>query len=189
MLKEEIKEGYLRVTEVLYPFSGLSSIPKYILEAAKERGNIVDRITQAIMDDIGIPDYDEKFEGYIHSFDKWKAGKVFLPRPERFYCDKYLITGEIDRIYEGKDGKLVLVDIKTPANEGLTWNSQASAYSYLCKNYGYKIDRIEFVQLRVNGDEPKICHYQEDLQSFLDDVRIYRKYFKNVKSNVTIDFL
>lgn len=185
MLKhqDEIKEEYTRVTTFLYPFSGLSVVPHYILDAARERGTIVDRITQAILDDIGVPYYDEKFQGYIHSFDRWREGKTFLPRPDRFYCHDHMITGEIDRIYEDTDGKLVLIDIKTPANESNTWQSQASAYSYLCKLGGYDISRIEFIQLRQNGDEPKICHYTEDFESFLDDVRIYNKYFRNKKND------
>jgi len=182
-MNDKIKEGYTRVTTFLYPFSGLRDVPPYILEAARERGTIVDMITQAVWDRIGVPSYDDKFHGYINSFDQWRKGKKFLDRPDRFYCDKYMITGEIDRIYEDTDGKLVLIDIKTPASESITWHSQASAYSYLCKLGGYDISRIEFIQLRQNGDEPKICHYEEDFESFLVDVRIYNKYFRNRKTD------
>lgn len=185
----EIDAKYTRVTSVLSPFSGFNLIPAFILKNAAERGTIVHQACTAIMDDIGVPDLDEKYEGYIKSFQKWNIGKKYVDRPPRMYCDKYMITGEVDAIYEDEDG-LVLVDFKTPLKESKTWPNQGSAYSYLLKVMGYDIKKIEFVKLCKNGNEPKVYVYQEDFYSFLEMLHVYNKFFKDLKKEeIEIDYL
>lgn len=174
-------EGYLRVTEVLSPFSGLHLIPKNILEAAGERGIKVHEHCDAIMKNLCPFGIDDKASGYTQSFQNWAIDKKFIDKPGRLYCDKYKITGEIDGIYQDKDGSLVLIDIKTPQNEGVTWRYQGSAYSYLCRNIGINISRIEFIKVDKDGKDCKIFQYQEDFDGFLDDKKIFDKYFKKMK--------
>lgn len=168
---------YIRVTDVLFPLSGLKSIDPIILKNAAERGSKVHAICDAIISDMGMDIIPENIEGYINSFMKWMP-KNFLDKPDRFFCDEYGITGECDCIYRDGD-HLVLVDFKTPVNESKTWRLQGSAYSYLAKKAGYPISRIEFVKLSKVGDSPKVYTYEEDFDLFLKCLDVYKYFFKN----------
>jgi len=169
---EKNKIKYTRVTDVLFPLSGLKNIPPDILKNAAERGTKVHEFCDAIMQDLGFFPCDQKIGKYIESFMKWLS-KEFIPRPDRFYCDELRLTGECDAIYRDEGG-LVLVDIKTPVNESKTWMLQGSAYSYLAKKAGYDIKRIEFVQLSKDGKEPKVYVYDADMTLFIKCLEIYR---------------
>ncbi len=184
---KNIKE-YTRVTEVLYPFSGLKCVPPEILKNAAERGTKVHEICDALIEQIGMFNIDNKVAGYIESFNHYLPDKNFIEKPERFFCDEHMITGECDAIYQDRKG-LVLVDIKTSAKEGKTWNLQGSAYAYLAKKYEYKITRIEFVKLCKEGKEPKIFVYQYDFQMFLKCLDVYRKFFNNIKEEDFYQFI
>lgn len=166
--------SYDRVTSVLSPFSGLSSVPEEILNKAKERGTEVHKICGAIM--LGFPPSETIYQGYIDSFKKW-SDKNFIAQPERFFCDVHKITGECDGIYE-ENGELVLFDIKTPIKESKTWPLQGSAYAYLSRNNGHPISRIEFIKLSKNGDAPVVYTYQENFELFISCLEVYREFFK-----------
>jgi Holliday junction resolvase-like predicted endonuclease len=169
-------KDYLRVTQVLSPFSGLSKVNPIVLSKAGERGSKVHEICTAVMDEIGIFPFGNTYDGYIESFKKWMDGKKFIDRPSRFYCDKYMITGEIDAIYQDKED-LVLIDIKTSSKENKTWPLQGSAYAYLCRQNGYNISRIEFIQLSKMGNEAKIYSYKENFDMFLKCLDVYKTFF------------
>lgn len=176
-------DEYIRVTDVLFPFSGLRSIPPHILQNAQERGTKVHEICDAIMNDLGTIDISPELNGYISSFSKWTEGKVFFKRPPRFYCDKYKITGEVDGLYINEDGSLTLFDIKTPASEGKTWSLQGSAYFHLATQADYPISKIEFIQLSKIGYDPKIYSYKPNFELFLKCLEIYKIFFKDQKNN------
>lgn len=178
---------YTRVTDVLFHFSGLKNIDPYILKNAAARGTKVHEICDAIMNDLGILEMDQSIQGYIESFNKWLP-KKFLDKPARFYCDKYMLTGECDGIYE-EEKKLVLVDFKTPINESKTWKLQGAAYSYLAKQSGYNIERIEFIKLSKQGKEPVTYVYEESFDMFLKCLDIYNYFFKNNTSENNFDYL
>ena len=178
---------YTRVTDVLFPLSGLRNIDPTILKNAAERGTKVHNICDAVIDGLGIGKIDQALFGYVESFNQWLP-KHFIEKPKRFFCDEHKITGECDAIYEESDG-LVLVDFKTPANESKTWKLQGSAYSYLAKQSGYDIKRIEFVKLSKTGSKPKVFVYEEDFDMFLKCLDIYRYFFnKNLDEN-PLDYL
>ncbi len=179
---------YDRVTACLYPFSGLSHIDPEILANAAERGTKVHEICDAMMNDIGVFNISDTYEGYINSFTQWIPGKKFVSRPSRFYCDKYYISGEIDGLYKEKDG-YVLFDIKTPARESKTWMLQGSAYSYLAKQAGFNIIRIEFIKLDKTGKEPKVFTYKEDFNAFVNCLEVYRYFYKTDNKENYLDFM
>lgn len=181
-------KDYVRVTDVLYPLTGLNKVDPNILKNAADRGTKVHEICDALLNDLGIYELDNKLQGYIESFATWYPSKKFIDKPARFYCDKYMITGECDAIYEGEEG-LVLVDIKTPVNESKTWKVQGSAYSYLAKINGYDIKKIEFVKLSKEGKPPTIYQYEEDFPLFLKCLDIYNHFHKNFKDDTGIDYL
>ena len=178
---------YTRVTDVLFPLSGLKNIDPQILKNAAERGTKVHEICDAIISDMGMPSIDGQIIGYINSFNQWMP-KHFIEKPERFFCDDYMISGECDGIYEDEEG-LVLVDLKTPANESKTWKLQGSAYSYLAKKAGYNISRIEFVKLSKEGKAPKVFSYVEDFDLFLKCLEVYRYFYKKGEEVNPLDYI
>lgn len=171
-------EGYVRVTDVLFHFSGMKNISPQILKNAAERGTKVHEICDSIISDMGYFNVEDRLRGYVNSFEQFFNNKSFIEKPDRFFCDRYKITGECDGIYEDK-GSLVLVDFKTSATENKTWRLQGSAYSYLAKLEGYDIDRIEFVKLCKEGKKPKVFVYQEDFETFVKCLDVYNLFFKN----------
>jgi len=136
----------------------------------------------------------ESFEAWLKIIecmdDESFTVRKFLPKPDRFYDNELMITGECDFIYEDHMGRLVLADLKTPTSESSSWMLQGSAYSWLAKKAGYEIDIIEFVQLSRKGSSPKIYHYKEDFELFRSHLNVYR-YQKslNVDFDHTIDYL
>jgi len=179
--------GFDRVTDVLFQFSGLRDVDPEILKKAAYRGTCVHNACDSIMLDLPMDDIDPNYMGYVRSFELWAKDKSFLPKPERFFCDKLMLTGECDGLYE-EDGKVVLFDLKTPAKESPSWVLQGSAYDYLAFLYGYKIHRVEFVKLDKKGADPLVYGYP-NLQSHFEEFKmlldIYRKYFKNNRSELT----
>jgi len=181
-------KAFDRVTQVLSPFSGMNKIDPMILQNAANRGTKVHMICDCLILNLPSDIIEEDHKGYIESFKQWKEGKKFLIKPERFYDDELQITGEIDGIYE-KDGEITLFDFKTSAAEGKTWNLQGSAYSYLARKGGFKISNLEFVKLCKKGKSPKIYQYEDDLKTFLMCLEIYRKFFKNAKDELDLDYI
>lgn len=180
---------YIRISSVLSPFSGLNHIPKDVLTKAADRGTKVHAICDAIIEGVGLSCIEPELQGYIDSFNQWNYDKKFIEKPSRLFCDKHTITGEIDGIYKDKNGDLVLFDLKTPQKESKSWIYQASAYSYLCKENGYEICRLEFIQLSKTGKDAKIYHYEEDFKTFLECLKLYNIFFKNDKPEYYLDYL
>jgi len=184
----EIKD-YIRVTDVLFPFSGLKSIDPLILQRAAERGTKVHEIIEAIIEGLGTPVITPDVDGYITSFQKWMP-KKFVQKPERFFCNDLMLTGECDGIYDDEEGDgLVLVDFKTPVNESKTWRLQGSAYAYLARKAGYEIKRIEFVKLSKTGSAPKVYIYEEDFEMYLKCLDVYKMFYKNVQEENPLDYI
>lgn len=181
-------EDYTRVTDVLFPFSGLRNIDPHILQNAADRGTKVHEICDALINDLGVFEINGQIQGYIDSFYKWLPEKNFIERPDRFYCDELMLTGECDAIYKDQDG-LHLVDFKTSANEGKTWKLQGSAYYYLAKQAGYDIKTIEFVKLSKDGKKPKVYIYDCEWETYLKCLEIYRLFFKPGSEENPLDYL
>lgn len=182
----DIKD-YTRVTECLYPLSGLKSIPAEILKKAADRGTRVHEICDAIMADIGMLDLEDEVAGYIKSFEQWLPRK-FLEKPDRFFDDDHHLTGEADGMYVDGDD-LVLFDIKTPAKESNTWLLQLSAYAYLARLSGYPITVIEVVRLNKDGKAPEVIRYKEDFDLFLNCLSVYRYFYSGKEQENYLDYL
>ncbi|SRR5260221_9422471 len=204
-----MKEGYLRVSTVLQPFAGLKDIDPEVLANAASRGQVVHTLCEYIAENIPLMSddvsdlvrkyalVDQHFEKelvkvhtFVESFQKWAEGKEFIVKPERLYDEEHMITGEVDMVYRDNEGNLVLVDLKTPANESKTWFLQGSAYSYMAKKAGIHINRIEFVKLSRTGGKPRVYHYQEDFALFLNVLRTYRYFYSGEQSaQSALDYL
>lgn len=188
LYNEPIRDGYLRVSQILSPFSGLGNISKEVLDNAAERGTRVHAACDAIVEGSDFDDYEDTDVGYINSFKTWAKDKSFLKKPGRLYCDQLKITGEIDLLYEGPNG-IVLVDLKTPARPSKTWPMQGTAYVYLLIKGGFNISEIEFVRLKKDGKPPTSYIYEEDLEGFMECYNIYHRFFYNQKFACESDFI
>ncbi len=174
---QKSRENYLRVTEVLYPFSGLQSINPEIVENAGRRGTKVHKICEAIVLGLGEIGVDEETWGYVESFKKWwEKGQEVVLMEHRFWDDTYFFTGQVDFIIRVGD-ELVIVDIKTSSKPSKTWAAQGAAYAYLAKNSGYDIKKIFFLHLNKHGKEPKLYEYQIDDTFFLGILRTFKHFF------------
>jgi hypothetical protein len=188
MTMTTIKPGYLRVTDILSPFSGLSKIDPLVLQNAADRGTLVHEIIECIEQGFGKEWVPNHIEGYVESYERWAGDKSFLTSPKRLYDDNLMITGLVDSIY--KDGEdLVLVDYKTPAKESRSWEMQASAYSHMCKNHGYNISRIEFIKLDKAGKDAKVFIYKEDMKMFRKILDCYRYFFEGKEQDNELDYI
>lgn len=174
-------DNYLRVTEVLRPFSGIEHIDPEVLANANERGTAVHEACTALMNGLPIVLDNPCWEGYITSFQKWWNPEDKIIFPERWFCDRLMITGECDGIYVDYDQN-VLFDLKTSPTESKTWKLQGSAYAYLARQNGIRIDRIEFIKLDKTGKKPKPYEYQEDFHKFECCLEVYRYFYRKKKA-------
>jgi len=180
-LSEKSRENYLRVTHVLYPFSGLQNIDADVLAHAAERGTKVHKICEGIMAGIGEIGVDDETWGYVESFKKWwEKGVDIVKMEERFWDDELRLTGQVDLIINTPDG-LAIVDLKTSSRPSKTWEAQGSAYAYLAKKSGYDIKKIYFLHLNKHGKEPKLIEYPVDDSFFLAVYRTYIHFFHKEK--------
>ncbi len=174
---QKSRENYLRVTNVLYPFSGLQNIDADVLANAAERGTRVHKICEGIVLGIGEIGVDEITWGYVESFKKWWATSIqVISMEQRFWDDEHQVTGQVDFIINTPDG-LAIVDIKTSSRPSKTWEVQGNAYAWLARNAGYDIKKILFLHLNKHGKEPKIYDYNVDPGFFLAVLRTYKHFF------------
>lgn len=174
---EKSRENYLRVTHVLYPFSGLQAIDPDIVANAARRGTKVHQICEGIVQGLGEIGVDDETWGYVESFKKWWGdGLDVAAMEERFWDDELHITGQVDFIIREETG-LTIVDIKTSSRPSKTWQAQGSAYAYLAKKTGYDINKIIFLHLNKHGKEPKLYEYPIDDSFFLAILRVFKHFF------------
>lgn len=177
MTDKKSTENYTRVTNILYPLSGLDRIDPQIVAHAAERGTKVHKICEGIIQGLGELGVDEETQGYVDSFKLWweKGHEVFLME-HRFWDEELHITGQIDLILNTPEG-LAIVDLKTSIKPSQTWPAQGSAYAYLAKKAGHDIKKIWFLHLNKAGREPKIYEYPVDDSFFLAVLRIWLHFF------------
>ncbi len=172
------RESYLRVTQVLYPFSGLEKINADIVAYAAERGTKVHKICESIISGLGEFGIDDETWGYVESFKKWWGlGHEVIEMEKRFWCDEFQITGQVDLIINTPEG-LTIVDLKTSSKPSKTWKAQGQAYSYLARKAGYNIQKVQFLHLNKHGKEPKIIEYDNEYCFFFSILQVYNYFFK-----------
>lgn len=171
-------DRYLRITDILSPFSGLQDIKPFILSQAADRGTRVHQMIEDYLSGIGIWEEDSSLMGYLDSMKKfWKDGYPIHYQEQRFFNDEFMITGACDLIIEFQ-GCLTLVDWKTSHAPNRTWPMQGSAYSWLAKKHGIPIENILFIKLDKKGSKPQVFQYEENFSLFLKCYEIYNYFFK-----------
>lgn len=165
---DEIKKGYTRISSILQQWDTFGHIDKTMLMNKAELGTRVHEAIDSHHKGLFVP-LDDKANWYFESYMRWeKSVKPKLVRnEERYYCDKLMITGQIDALIEiPGETKPVLVDYKTSANESAKmWPLQACFYHYLVTQSGLDIsDRLIFMKLDKTGAMPKLFEYKYSKQ-------------------------
>jgi len=175
------KSNYHRVTEIISPFSGIGKIPSHILQAAAHRGSMVHNYIEAAISGFAMPPENDAVQPYIDSFEGfWDESRhVFDGKwqiEKRLFCDKKMITGQMDLIVK-TDEKTLVFDWKTSAKEQKSWRLQAAAYQYLLEVNEYKNPKpLVFVRLDKFGKKPTLHSYEtykEDLDIFFKCLDLY----------------
>ncbi len=171
---------YPSVTEVINPWMDWSKIPPGILQYAADRGTIIhDLCHRHTMGEFVVT--EPEFQPYFDSFKRWfelMVDEVILA--EARLCDPiWNYSGQIDLLATLKDGRLSLIDIKTPVLSQRSWKVQLAGYNNLCAVNGHKLDCSGSLQLSPQGKMAKMTWCTDgagDFNQFLTDLKSYRFY-------------
>ena len=168
-----IKEGYIRVTELLSPWKDLSAIPAYLLQ---EKAIIGTNVHEAIVaDSLGLPtkELTTREQKYFESYQKWN--EMFKPeyclREERLYDEELMLTGQLDAIVQfSANDAPTIIDYKCTASMSKKhWSIQLGWYYLLARKNRIPVKRKAFcVQLNDKDKAPKI--FECEIENGLLDV-------------------
>ena len=160
----------LSSTQVLSKYIDWSKIPRDHLIKAQDRGTRVHAACSALCNNLFYNNLLPEEKGYLDSFRKWKEKyikKIFWTE-KRLYCDKLNFTGQPDIYCEIEDGRRAVIDLKTPAGLGATWNLQLASYRYLIvENNEGEPDIGISLRLIANGSMAKAKDYEYNAQDFV----------------------
>jgi len=185
-MRDEIPEGYVRVTDVLKPFTPFatldpnSSYGRNVIAAA-DRGTRVHKLCEAYAQDLFVEDCDEDCKNYFDSFKAWFDEMVVqvISTEQRLNSPHYRLSGCVDLVCVLKgDREATLVDIKTPKESSNSWTLQTAAYRILLREVGgLEVDRRTCLMLPRYGIEIKVIDYEEHEEHerlFLNLLEAYR---------------
>lgn len=170
-MNNEIRPGYMRVSEVVSMFKGC--IDPSIEEIVRKKaliGTEVHDLCKRFVCDEEIPEpSSQRVKKYFQCFQEFYIGnKVFnglYLAEERFYDDDLMITGQVDFLFKTRHGdKCILVDIKTSATpDEFHWWLQGILYANMIRKHGIElVDSFMFVQLKdKDGATPSIFTFPE----------------------------
>lgn len=183
-MKEEIPAGYLRVTEVLSPFSPIIGLDKEMVAKAADRGTRVHHYCESHALGLFVEDIDEDCKNYVMAFKEWFDEMVvdIIHTEIRLNSPSYRISGAFDLLCVLKgDEHPTLIDYKTPQAESPTWALQTAAYQLLClESLNIVVPRRIVLQLPKNEGRAKVIEYKDhgrDQDLYLKALELYR-YFK-----------
>ena len=178
-MRDDIPEGYVRVTDLLKPYSGLSGIDPVVLAKAADRGKRAHTYCELYAQSLLIEEIDEDCKGFVESFKKWMdvAKPEIISLEERLYDHDYRLTGAYDMIvnFPGSTDR-VLVDIKTPVQANATWPLQTSAYEFMLLKQERPVQRRGCLMIDRNGSVANFKEHtnMEDRAIFIGILRAYR---------------
>ena len=183
-MSSEIPNGYLRVTQVLEPFSKLHLIDKEVVQRAADRGTRVHKFCTLYALNLLVTDVDHDCKPYFESFKTWfdnMVSKVLLA-PFRINSAKYRLSGEFDLVVTLKgECKAVLLDLKTPASESPSWALQTAAYSMLLRDEAKSVvERRAALRLCKMGLAAAFVEYTDhdgDEKKYLNALELYRYFY------------
>lgn len=178
---DNIPEGYVRVTEVLKPYSDFTQIDPNVLARAADRGCRVHKYCETYALGLFLPDIDNDCKSYVEAFIRWFDERVneVLHTECRLNSEKHKLSGQIDMICTLKNcEKVCLIDIKTPAQGSFTWSLQTAAYKLLAMQCrGLEIERRVCLKLPkkegANASTIEYMDHERDQTLFLNALELY----------------
>lgn len=162
-----IKEGYLRVTDVLKRYVDFSHIDPVVLSNASLRGQEVHGYCELIAQGIEPFFIGENVRTYVNAFKKWFCENVHevFSTEKRYYCERLKITGQVDLIARLKgDNHLSIIDYKCTSQVSKSWAIQTGAYLYLHNSQVEEKDRAKrriVLHLPKTESEAKLIEFTE----------------------------
>ncbi len=183
-------KDYLRVSEVIAPFTGIEFVPEIPLTRAAERGTMVHGYIEGYLNGLAWTSVPHNILPFFESW-MWFAktqpwfdldhGKIL---EKRFFCDQLRITGQVDLIYK-TDKATFAFDWKTSSKESISWRLQGAAYKYLMMQHWNNVENLIFVHLTQSGYHIyQYDSYAEDIEIFKSCLNLYR-YFDMEKTRKT----
>lgn len=176
-----IPSGYLRVTEVLQPFSKLHTLDPKVVQKAADRGTRAHKFCELYALNILLVEVDEDCKHYVDAFMKWFDETVVrvIASEKRINSEKYKLTGKFDFIVQLKgDTGFTLLDIKTPATDSPSWQLQTAAYRVLIEyELCIEISRRVCLMLPKEAGIAKCVEYTDhagDQRKYLNALELYR---------------
>ena len=166
---------YARVSDILKPFTGYDNWSEEMLAKRDKKAILGTGVHKAISDDIEghFPIPPNGGNGYYKSFCKWREQikPIFIQNEKRYFCDKLMITGQIDSLIGLSHNTInpntiqllpILIDYKTSVAENkVTCPMQAHLYNYLLAENGIIVSpRYLFLKLDRNGNDPQLFEYR-----------------------------
>jgi hypothetical protein len=194
MVKEDIRPGFIRISDIASAFAGYGKVPQNVLNYAADRGSKAHQIIVDLMNDIVVKEERYMFCGksirpYLDSWEKFMdtihIDKIEL-QEERLYDEDLMTTGQPDLVAV-IDGERVLIDWKATSQVGAHWEIQAAGYYELLRANGWTLNRMIFVKLDKDGEAPIVKTYHPNLDLLMKAYELYKKFFKDLKINLEMD--
>lgn len=165
------RDSWPSVTQTMGPWTDkvLAKIPEALLDRAAKRGTAVhDYCGRIALGEwvVGIP---TEHQGYVTSFNLWfdsQVAEVILVET-RLYDEILMFHGRPDLIVRLVDGRIALVDLKTPVQHQRAWAVQLAAYNRLADVNGYRVDCSGTLRLDNGGRTPTMKWYTEGKRPFV----------------------
>ena len=157
----------ISVTTPLSVYFDKTAIRPDVLEFASARGTEVHQGCAAYARSLPVFLSDSArpyFESFRNWFDKYVKRALFV-EAEFSDPETYGIVGHVDLVAELTDGRIVVVDYKTPVAESKTWALQIGAYCHLVEPVVGKCDGMA-LQLSPQGNTARAIHYKYQASDF-----------------------
>lgn len=159
---EAIKEGYIRISELLSIYQAYAFVPKEKLKKAQEIGTDIHTAIESYFKGDFSP-LDSKKNPYFQSFLQFATSNNIDPvlMEERMYSETLKITGRLD-LLANVDGTLMIIDWKTGSwAHPEIWQLQGTFYRMLLQENGKPVpDCFTFVKLNREGHSPDLYTFQ-----------------------------
>lgn len=148
-------KDWIRVTELLKPWSKFEGIPEDVLANKAQIGTNVHEAINMHSIGLPVPKLTAREERYFESYKIWEETyrPIYMATEQRLYDHDLTLTGCIDGIIAGDDGKGRIIDFKCSAMPLEShWKIQLGWYYLLCKKNEIEVSRnVRVLQLTDKG--------------------------------------
>jgi hypothetical protein len=170
----------ITVTEVLQlsGISDFSGIPEYMLNHARERGEVVHAACEALDRGQDVSGDCSKYLGYIAAYRQFKIDYNFSPTLIEYEIGESNWCGRCDRVGEIQ-GKEWVLDLKSSYEPSLSWRVQTAAYAIGLWGEKYRKARKKRAVVHLHKDASyDLLVYEDPIDTLLWKVALDFSCFK-----------